>query len=188
MVLNVIITVPHGICPVCIGNNHPCDEAAMDAARMLSDEIVRTGRTNIIILVPKSPRGVELDANRKSGRGIKMRKDLLRMLQSGEVDFVFDVHSFPQTRETKELASWYNYDLVIMKPYISCCDYRMSLSSLGKSIHVVPGNRVNDITNTASEHEVPSLLLEFNESAEKENVRASIQKVVRSVLKSFNKM
>lgn len=192
----VVITVPHIICGVpYAANTHECDFSAGSAALMLArkfqannDKRNRDDPRIKTISVKGDIARAYVDLNRRPSRtasGTTMRKRLTAIMKnlSPSSDIVLDIHSYPP-----DYTKWVGTEMSILDS-----DWRTStlgtelfamLKEAGVIIVYNQTGLVNDIMDEAIyDHNIPAVLLEFNEGNNNKTSNRIMDLVVNSVVK-----
>lgn len=169
----VLITVPHGSCPI-NPQGHECDFSALYAAAFLNKifmEKFTVNKKNLwpILLIPDVPRK-ECDLNRYNCRNKPYRSLIRKKIKELDtrVKFVLDVHSFP----SNEKSFGDNIDVALLD---NPSEKKQSFETYSKVIQKnLKNEKLNSVLlqgiNNDIQYEMktkfilPSILVEFNES------------------------
>jgi len=169
----LIITSPHMLCP--LDKKRKCDLAASISADTLCSEIKRH-KINYVYL-PGDQYRANYDLNRSSSRKTEFRQTLSNIfLLFRNNALTIDVHSFPNywVKEAKDINFFKENeippDIVVLEGKLNTYDnvnlsetFLSCLQKAGLNSKIIRGIKVNDIMNESSDHNIPSVLFEFNE-------------------------
>jgi len=119
----------------------------------------------------------KIDTNRVEGRNTKFRRDITKFLNTHNVKFLLDIHSFPENSE------WSKYDIVLFL-ITGHTDFELlnyfskMLQSRGYKVSIIEGSTDNDIVYTTHKIGIPALLIEVKESLNPETVGDDISKII----------
>jgi hypothetical protein len=178
MQTTVIVSSPHSLCDPTV-KKRECDLAAGLAAQFLCDALrAHAGKIDHIYLQGDEYRRNH-DLNRKVSRGTPYRKRLAAVMSAEKFSprrLLLDVHSFPD--EYLDAAGDINFfkkgevapNIVLLEGPKDSFDGSSLSRSLwmaclkaGLRSKIITGITVNDIMNQGAEHDIPAVLLEFNE-------------------------
>lgn len=161
--MDLVITVPHSVCPTYGNkNHHPCDTDALKFARLLSSAL--SNKTNSLTFIRASKPRLFSDMNRRVSRGVLSERAAIdAALSNNPNPFLIDVHSYDDG------ASWgRGIDLAVFD--VDPVQYRSVLvvaylkEILGvPEVGFVVGSPRNDIIVRAKESGVPCLMVEVRE-------------------------
>lgn len=189
---NLIITSPHAKCDLL----HPkriCDLAAGLAGQVIVEEAEKYGLSYSYF--PGDVYRFEHDLNRKKSRHTNYRQKLLtRIRKLSKMDSVLlDIHSFPNYyMEEAGDINFFRKDeippeiVLIQGPLNVYRNKKLTnilysvLSEYGIRVKILSGISVNDILNQASEHNIPGILIEYNESFNRK--RKQLSKICNMII------
>jgi hypothetical protein len=156
MTKGVLITVPHGLCPIHRSvYDRRCDVVASYRADKLNEALVEAG-LRTILLRADLPREVE-DLNRAPSRySTEFREKVRGEMRSGKYDLLIDVHSFPVGG-----VNWPNNAVVLLQDTERDMESNEALARDLQTV-VVKGIH-NDIIDESAEFGIRSVLIEFIE-------------------------
>jgi predicted N-formylglutamate amidohydrolase len=158
--MSVLITVPHAVCQES-EYAHQCDYASSHCAQVLDLSLTKKVRTLTVIGDVWRP---ILDLNRIESRSSPFRQKITRLLKSGDVSLLLDIHSYPVY-----YSDFGDAEITLLDDNVTRNSfelYSVSLLSLlrseGISVNLLRGAN-NDIQIEAKELGVKALLIEFRE-------------------------
>jgi len=162
--MSVLVTVPHGTCP---RQSEPrrCDRVAKLVARMLVDVLVQ-GSCRAVLHVNDSVPRRRVDMNREVGRSTKWRQRLHTLFETERFAYHIDVHSFVSDDPKRRQVLVYALHERGTKS-LETVKLMKAITPSGKLRYPIYRGGENDIHREALlEYNIPSVLLEFNETAE----------------------
>lgn len=175
----LIITSPHAKCDLL----HPkrmCDLAAALAGQVMTEEAGKYGLEHFYF--PGDVYRHDHDLNRMPSRKTNYRKKVLKQIEklSGTNAILLDIHSFPNyyMDEAGDINFFRKGEtppeiVLIRGPLDTYRNKRLAnllhsaLSRRKVRVKILEGISVNDILNQTSEHNIPGILIEYNESFNK---------------------
>lgn len=175
----LLVTSPHAKCDL----SHPkrmCDLAAALAGQTMLEEAAKNELN--CLYFPGDVYRYTHDLNRKRSRHTNYRQSLLKHIKKlSKLDSVLlDIHSFPNyyMDEAGDINFFRKGEsppeiVLIQGPLNIYRNRRLTnllysiLSKKGVRVKILDGISVNDILNQASEHNIPGILIEYNESFNK---------------------
>jgi len=162
--MSVIVTVPHAACPH-QSDPRRCDRVSEQVARMLVGVLEQQSCQTILHINDSVQRSV-VDMNRKVSRTTEWRKQLRALFETEQIVYHIDVHSFISDDSKRRqvlvyaLHEWGTKSLETVK-------LMKALTPRGELRYPIYRGGENDIHREALlEYKIPSVLLEFNETAE----------------------
>lgn len=169
----ILITVPHAKC-VSTGSNHSCDTIALSRGKALEMSMQNRG-INIQLCAANTNRLV-MDENRDESWNDEYRINIRNIMNEQNVAMLVDVHSYPNE------GSFKGYDMYILylEELISS-GYAYGLNKFldekGYRVGRTRGSRVNSIMREATEMNIPSILIEFNEGMDEAREEKLVQDI-----------
>ena len=195
---DLIVTTPHGKCDM-MNTKRSCDLAAALAGQILCSVAQAQGVSYAYL--PGDEFRLHHDLNRRASRETPYRRQLADLLgavrDSGSL--LIDVHSFPDyyMKEAGNINFFKQGetppDIVVLEGPANTWHGRPlaqtlydALHNAGLRVRLLRGITVNDIMQQAAEHDVPGVLLEYNEAYNRdpESLKRACQ-VVLSVLRGM---
>lgn len=179
---------------------HFCDWISEYAARILHDKI-----PNSILVISETNRRI-FDGNRRESRKTPFRKNLQKIMNSGSIDLVIDMHSadsnFFGTEEVtlvcQEIRAWADYQVsawtkgeaTLRTPkFLTPYEYGFidALRADNISVNIASAwPKTLDIVEHAKTMNVPAILIELNEEAL--TTSEDIERVMNSIANWANRI
>lgn len=170
----VIITAPHSLCSSDFSKNyHYCDFASRRVAISLHQQLLNDGIPTLLYLA--SVLRPICDLNRSPCRNQSFRPPLSQDLESPDVQYVLDIHSYPYLHNFKDselalldwvpsLRSWEGISAHNDHGYNQLAiDLYNYLRGRGVNVNLFHGSEANDIIVTAKLREKEAILIEYFE-------------------------
>lgn len=185
---SILITVPHGHC-VPGAEKRACDKMAKKAAQLLAQKL------NAKLFLSTHYRA-DTDLNREEARITQFRNEIRNQLQCCRKNrlncLLLDIHSFPEGSLKKEQCEkGQNIQEIKNEPplYIIHLFYdnglvniiHKNLQKIDSSIPVFLGSLDNDIMLEAMYYKVPSIIIEFKETLQNDEIEKITQAIADSV-------
>lgn len=158
--MRVVLTVPHAVDGRC-APIHCFDPLAASMAQLLADEFRRRGHTATVILSQQNR--LALDDNRIAGKRARtpLWQNLGAVLAAGAVDYLVDVHSYPDGG----FGRGSGLPVVLTVLHMPDLMHHAALArAFGPAYAALPASRDNAILRAAYVGGVPANLIEFNEA------------------------
>ena len=172
----LLITSPHAKCDL-LHPKRTCDLAASLAGQTMSEEAEKCGLEYFYF--PADVYRSQHDLNRKPSRTTNYRQKELKQIKklSNQNSLLLDIHSFPNYYMDE--AGDINFfrkgetppEIVLIQGPLNIYRNRKLtnllysiLSKRGIRVKILGGISVNDILNQSAEHNIPGILIEYNES------------------------
>jgi len=187
----VLLTVPHAQGCDRLSSRHPCDTLAEGLAQYLQQSC----SGNCEVLVGDIPRTV-LDLNRKESRYTEYRQQIKKRIQyhmqRGEIVWVIDCHSFPQTYRWNQeqstdfviLDTWLNNRPTVYVSQLTTFLQKQQVDILQLQGASPEDNDTNDIMDTSRQLGAYSFLLEVKEGLR----RSRLQQISVLIIKWITEM
>lgn len=161
--MNIILTVPHAICPPSQGDIHWCDSSAEFNAYFIFKWIQEISPAIKVSMLLASTFRPDCDENRAQCRHTPFRKRVDSLIVRAKTVLV-DVHSFPPSK-----GSFGEPDVEVVLLYLGRLDVHTqdlidTLEGANIAVRALQGSNENDILYKSRKDVVYSILLEFNEA------------------------
>lgn len=162
----VVITAPHGYCPIPCSQQRQCDCVAALWASKLNKKLQAAGVASTL-LIPLTPRS-EGDLNRIWTRDSPYRQQLTKAMESAWL--VLDIHSYPPPH-------WEGHNAIVLDDRWPPPQSLLQFSTATGIAADVRGQG-NDIQDEAHGRGIEAFLIEFNEQGDITKQNEMIDKIV----------
>ena len=181
----VVISVPHALCR---DDNdkvlHQCDVVAERIAKKLFDLLTDKGH-RVALRIADINR-TEVDFNRPEGRDTPWRKALADDFP--KADFLLDCHSYPKSDKWPldlYLLKWVDNNGGDNRKHVY--DLLSHLSQVDLDVATSHSAKENDIVAHALEHNLPAILVEFDETSVADDEKRVVSRFVEAFDAFLNK-